>query len=248
MGNKARDLANTAVQKGIQKGKDIHMGVRDQVDDLHQTAMTHAGNAVQMASDFKSQAVAKGMTMTSKANEHLGKALSHANDALMHAKNRSTDAYNTSMDHFATAMGNAGAAGAAEIAGNTKMEDASFGDHVNAGFAKLGTHGQKALDGAKGWLNGLGFGKSDNDASVAAPVAPSVAGPGTGGRRRRRTRKARKSRKHPKKGQKSRTMKGRKDFTTKKGNKKYNRRGHRQSKNAKGKRGRPYRTRKARKH
>ena len=34
---------------------------------------------------------------------------------------------------------------------------------------------------------------------------------------------------HPKKGQASRTRRGRKDFTTKKGNKKFNRRGHRQS-------------------
>jgi len=46
---------------------------------------------------------------------------------------------------------------------------------------------------------------------------------------------------HPKKGQHSRTMKGRKDFTTKKGHKFYNRHGHRQTRNAKGRRGKPYR-------
>jgi len=46
---------------------------------------------------------------------------------------------------------------------------------------------------------------------------------------------------HPKKGQRSRTMKGRKDFTTKKGHKFYNRQGHRQTRNAKGRRGQPYR-------
>ena len=45
---------------------------------------------------------------------------------------------------------------------------------------------------------------------------------------------------HPKKGQRSRTMKGRKDFTTKKGHKFYNRQGHRQTRNAKGRRGKPY--------
>lgn len=43
-----------------------------------------------------------------------------------------------------------------------------------------------------------------------------------------------------KKGSASKTRKGRKDFVTHKGDKKYNRRGHRQSKNAKGKRGKPY--------
>ena len=45
---------------------------------------------------------------------------------------------------------------------------------------------------------------------------------------------------HPHKGQMSRTMKRKKDFTTKKGNKKYNRRGHRQTRNAKGRKGKPY--------
>jgi hypothetical protein len=40
---------------------------------------------------------------------------------------------------------------------------------------------------------------------------------------------SRKTRRHPRKGQKSRTHKGRRDFTTKKGNKKFNRKGHRQS-------------------
>ena len=45
--------------------------------------------------------------------------------------------------------------------------------------------------------------------------------------RKTRTHKAR--RRHPRKGQKSRTMRGRKDFTTKKAHKKFNRRSHRQS-------------------
>lgn len=46
--------------------------------------------------------------------------------------------------------------------------------------------------------------------------------------------------KHPKKGQPSRTRKGRLDFVTHKGDKYYHRKGHRQSKNRKGKKGRPY--------
>lgn len=45
---------------------------------------------------------------------------------------------------------------------------------------------------------------------------------------------------HPKKGQKSRTMRGRKDFTTKKGNKYFNRKGKRQTRSAKGIKRRPY--------
>jgi len=47
-----------------------------------------------------------------------------------------------------------------------------------------------------------------------------------GGKRR----KTRKSKKHYKKGSASKTRKGRKDFVTHKGDKKYHRRGHRQSK------------------
>ena len=46
--------------------------------------------------------------------------------------------------------------------------------------------------------------------------------------------------KHPKKGQPSRTRKGRLDFVTHKGDKYYHRKGHRQTKNRKGKKGRPY--------
>ena len=43
-----------------------------------------------------------------------------------------------------------------------------------------------------------------------------------------------------KKGSRSKTRKGRKDFVTHKGSKYYNRRGHRQTRNAKGKKGKPY--------
>ncbi len=48
------------------------------------------------------------------------------------------------------------------------------------------------------------------------------------------------SAKHPKKRQPSRTRKGRLDFVTHKGDKYYHRKGHRQTKNRKGKKGRPY--------
>ena len=46
--------------------------------------------------------------------------------------------------------------------------------------------------------------------------------------------------KNPKKGQPSRTRKGRLDFVTHKGDKYYHRKGHRQTRNRKGKKGRPY--------
>ena len=62
------------------------------------------------------------------------------------------------------------------------------------------------------------------------PAAPGAA-PTVGGRRRSR---------RFRKGSKSKTRRGRKDFVTHKGSKSYNRRGHRQSRNAKGRKGRPY--------
>ena len=45
---------------------------------------------------------------------------------------------------------------------------------------------------------------------------------------------------HPKKGEPSLTRKGRKDFVTHKGDKYYHRKGHRETKNRKGVKGRPY--------
>ena len=48
-----------------------------------------------------------------------------------------------------------------------------------------------------------------------------------------------------KKGCASKTRKGRLDYVTHKGDKYYNRRGHRQTRNAKGQKGRPYSRRKA---
>jgi len=55
------------------------------------------------------------------------------------------------------------------------------------------------------------------------------------GGRRRKTRRGRKSKKHYKKGSASKSRKGRQDFVTHKGDKKFHRRGHRQSKPQKNK-------------
>ena len=56
----------------------------------------------------------------------------------------------------------------------------------------------------------------------------------------RKTQKAGRRSRHPKKGQMSRTRAGRRDFTTKKSSRKFNRRGHRQSRSARGVKRRPY--------
>ena len=62
----------------------------------------------------------------------------------------------------------------------------------------------------------------------------------------RKTQKAGRRSRHPKKGQMSRTRAGRKDFTTKKSSTKFNRRGHRQSRSARGVKRRPYSPRRRR--
>ena len=99
-----------------------------------------------------------------------------------------------------------------------------FGKHAS----NLGKHATNAWSG----ITGLFSSKKKTD-----PNAPVY----TGGRtRRRRSSRSRKG-SNPKKGMASKTRKGRKDFVTHKGDKYYNRKGHRQSRNAKGKRKSPYR-------
>ena len=62
-----------------------------------------------------------------------------------------------------------------------------------------------------------------------SPKAQETGSEIAGGKKKRKTRKSRKSKKHYKKGSASKTRKGRKDFVTHKGDKKFHRRGHRQS-------------------
>ena len=87
-------------------------------------------------------------------------------------------------------------------------------------------------------FTGLFSSKKKTDTTTTTPGL-------TGGRsrRRRRSRSRSRSRKggNPKKGMASKSRKGKKDFVTHKGDKYYNRKGHRQSRNAKGKRKSPYR-------
>jgi hypothetical protein len=85
-------------------------------------------------------------------------------------------------------------------------------------------------------FSGLFGSKKKTDTTTTTPGL-------TGGRSRRRRRSRSRSRKggNPKKGMASKSRKGKKDFVTHKGDKYYNRKGHRQSRNAKGKRKSPYR-------
>ena len=121
-------------------------------------------------------------------------------------------------------------------------------EEVNERAGAAVQQAEKAQEASKGILGkigeALGFGGDKSDQpSAGAPV---------GGRRRKRKgnktrkKKGRKSKRRPKKGQKSKTRKGRLDFVTHKGDKYYNRKGHRQTRNRKGKKGRPYASRKRR--
>jgi hypothetical protein len=105
-----------------------------------------------------------------------------------------------------------------------------FMDQMSKHVNKLGEHATNAFSGL--------FPKKKTPPTTTAPGL-------TGGRsrRRRRSRSRSRSRKggNPKKGMASKSRKGRKDFVTHKGDKYYNRKGHRQSRNAKGKRKSPYR-------
>jgi len=97
-------------------------------------------------------------------------------------------------------------------------------------FDKLGEHATNAFSGL--------FGKK----KTASTTPTTTTAPGlTGGRSRRRRRSRSRKGGNPKKGMASKSRKGRKDFVTHKGDKYYNRKGHRQSRNAKGKRKSPYR-------
>ena len=102
-------------------------------------------------------------------------------------------------------------------------------------FVQLGEHASNLGKHATNAFSGL-FAKKKTPPTTTAPGL-------TGGRSRRRRRSRSRSRKggNPKKGMASKSRKGRKDFVTHKGNKYYNRKGHRQSRNAKGKRKSPYR-------
>ena len=108
-----------------------------------------------------------------------------------------------------------------------------LGDHAS----NLGKHASNLGQQASSAFTGLFSSKKKPNPNPT--TAPGL----TGGRSRRRRRSRSRSRKggNPKKGMASKSRKGKKDFVTHKGDKYYNRKGHRQSRNAKGKRKSPYR-------
>ena len=213
-----------------------NMDLAGKVEAGRAAAIAHANKAKQMAMDAHAKGMAAGADIHAQMKPHLDMVTSHANDLMTHAQNGDAASFKTSAGNFSSSMAAAATAGSNHALNTMEVGNATLADHARAAGDKVKSGVADFHGKVSSWFGGI-TGNSDNAAAAAG-----------GGRRRRRSRKVRKSRKHPKKGQKSRTRKGRKDFTTKKGNKKYNRRGHRQSKNAKGKRGRPYRTRKARKH
>jgi hypothetical protein len=99
-------------------------------------------------------------------------------------------------------------------------------------FGNLGKHASNAFSGL--------FGNNKTDPNTPTPTPTTAAGL-TGGKSRRRRKSRSRRGGNPKKGMASKSRKGRKDFVTHKGDKYYNRKGHRQSRNAKGKRKSPYR-------
>ena len=238
-----KQKANQLKDDAIEKSKD--MGLHDKAAAAHQAAMGHATTAKQMVDTAHSKAMEKGTEIHSQMKPHLDVASGHANDALMHAQSKNMDGFKSSMSNFADSMTKAGSAGGNHIMNNTKVGDATLADHASAMSSKVSSSASDLHGKAMGWLSSLTANKPTDESSIPSVPGGEAAAPFQGGRRRR-SRKARKSRKHPKKGKRSRTMKGRKDFTTKKGNKYYNRRGHRQTKNAKGKKKRPYKSRKVR--
>lgn len=102
-------------------------------------------------------------------------------------------------------------------------------------FDQLGQHASNLGQQATSAFTGLFSSKKKPDSTTT--TAPGL----TGGRSRRRRRSRSRKGGNPKKGMASKSRKGKKDFVTHKGDKYYNRKGHRQSRNAKGKRKSPYR-------
>lgn len=89
---------------------------------------------------------------------------------------------------------------------------------------------KKGFSDVSNWFSGLISGNKSSQnqpQQITTQTTPTTMGG------KRKTKKYRK-------GSRSKTRRGRKDFITHKGSKKYNRRGHRQSRNSRGRKGRPY--------
>ena len=137
---------------------------------------------------------------------------------------------NTTQEQRAAKL-NAAANVGSKFASDLAAKGSEIGKNVQDQFQ------QRAMDAANTAANAVNMGSAQGNPvgnNTTATGAKYPAGK-IGGRRRYR------------KGSRSKTRKGRKDFITHKGSKYYNRRGHRQTRNSKGRKGRPYRKRRTHK-
>lgn len=192
-----------------------------------QAAIDGASKAQGMIASAHTTISDSGQSAYAAAKPHLDTAQMHAQAAVTHATNANFDGFKQSMGSMTDSLAEAHSEAQDAVLAQKTSGDMTVGDHVSSLGSKATSTVSDLSKSAMGFLSSFGSKSSD------APAPVQAAG-----------RRTRKHRRHPKKGQKSLTMKGRKNSTTKKGNKYYNRRVHRQSKISKGVRGRPYRTRK----
>ena len=179
-------------------------------------------------------AVAAASKKTAEAaDEAAAAAAAHAEKLRKHAVAKAKEAHADAGKHVTAGVA-AAAPHLAKMKVAAKSGVGTAKTHISAAKASAAPHFKKASVVA----SGMGMQAKANLAAAhtAARLTPSVIMKG-GLRRRKTTLKY----KHPKKGMKSRTRKGRKDFTTKKTSKVFNRRKHYQRKSAKGVKRRPFR-------
>lgn len=219
------DDAKAQAADAIDSAKEMANGPSAQA--AQQAASDGAARAQSAIANAHSAISQEGQAAYDAAKPHLESAQMHAQNAASHAANSNYDGFKQSMGDMTGSLAQAHSESQDAVLAQKTSGSMTFGDHA----ASMGSKASNAVsDFGK---SAMGFFSSFGSKPAATPAPVQAAG-----------RRTRKHRRHPKKGQKSRTMKGRKDFTTKKGHKYYNRRGHRQTKNAKGVKGRPYRTRK----
>jgi len=210
--------------------KTLHSG-------LQQAATVAKGHAEDSHKRAKDEYAKKSVQAAAAAKEAHAAAAVHADKLKKHAVAATNEAHALTGKHVAAAR----VVAAPHLAKMNVAAKSGFGTaktHLSAAKASAAPHLQKASVAS----SGIGMQAKANLAAAhtASKLTPSVIMKG-GLRRRSTTLRYKKKKKHPKKGMKSRTRKGRKDFTTKKTSKVFNRRKHYQRKSAKGKKRRPYR-------
>jgi hypothetical protein len=209
--------------------KKLHSGLeqatsvaKDHAEKTHKAAKkAHADASVQAAA---------------AAKEAHAAAAVHADKLKKHAAVATNEAHAATGKHLAAAK-----AAAVPHLGRAKVAASGLGTNARGHMAAAKVAAAPHLAKAKVTASGIGPQAKAHLAAAhaAAKLSPTtLRSPMKGGLRRRKTTL---KYKHPKKGMKSRTRKGRKDFTTKKTSKVFNRRKHYQRKSAKGVKRRPFR-------